>query len=558
LTLANLNGVSQSVPAPALAKLFEILKDNIRIIILNSSHSLHQAAAIGNVIDYTIGIDNFITDIASIDFAAAFYQALAHEQSVEKSFALGKNAIELNRRAGVEAPVLKVREGVDASEPFVEQLSVMRMDYVDDLQLALKHLAIGEASDAEIDTVLFAIKDGKIIIKPDAIPGEPGSPETDLRVTPHRSFINVEAETSAFHNVREQILPTPAGLVPPLPQFVFLGRDEALIDVRNKLGVKRETSPDHRLLVVRGWPGVGKTSLVGMIARDQDVRKKFPDGVLWASLYFGEENLQPTEQEHRLLSQMALWGRFLGTESLLRAPTLNEATAQLADLLTKKRCLLIVDDVWKQGHAVPFIQACGAQSSALVTTRLPQVGDDLTAGGGEVYRLLVLSEDHAFQLLRVLAEEIVDRHPEECRQLVRDLECLPLAIHVAAGQLKSEDKLGFSVVDLINGIHEGVEIVDGNAPLDRVENGSLPKLNALLSRSTSGLDEQTRECFAFLGALAPKPATFDLEAMSSVWGIADPKLIVRILVGHGLLEPVGKGLFQMHALLAQHARSLLT
>jgi hypothetical protein len=85
----------------------------------------------------------------------------------------------------------------------------------------------------------------------------------------------------------------------------------------------------------------------------------------------------------------------------------------------------------------------------------------------------------------------------------------------------------------------------------------LPKLNALLSRSTKGLDEKTKECFAFLGAFAPKPATFDLAAMAAVWELADPKPIVRELVARGLLEAVGNGRFQMHALLVQHARSLL-
>jgi hypothetical protein len=33
---------------------------------------------------------------------------------------------------------------------------------------------------------------------------------------------------------------------------------------------------------------------------------------------------------------------------------------------------------------------------------------------------------------------------------------------------------------------------------------------------------------------------------------------VRQLVGHGLLEPVGRGRFQMHRILVDHARSLCT
>ncbi|MCP4661234.1 MAG: hypothetical protein GY856_38005, partial [bacterium] len=63
--------------------------------------------------------------------------------------------------------------------------------------------------------------------------------------------------------------------------------------------------------------------------------------------------------------------------------------------------------------------------------------------------------------------------------------------------------------------------------------------------------------FAYLGVLAPKPATFALEAMQAIWHVDDPKPTVRRLVRRGLLEPVGGGRFRMHALLVAHARSLL-
>src|SRR6185503_17619517 len=96
-------------------------------------------------------------------------------------------------------------------------------------------------------------------------------------------------------------------------------------------------------------PGVGKTTLVGVFGRDTDTQKAFPDGVLWTSL----------GQKPNLISEMARWGRALGTDELLRAPTLDDATAQLRLLLQRKRMLLIVDDVWEPGHAHPFIEACG-------------------------------------------------------------------------------------------------------------------------------------------------------------------------------------------------------
>jgi hypothetical protein len=181
----------------------------------------------------------------------------------------------------------------------------------------------------------------------------------------------------------------------------------------------------------------------------------------------------------------------------------------------------------------------------------------------------VLSEESAMLLMRHLAPSIVEQHEELCRQMVSDLEYLPLSLHVAGRLLRREAEMGFDVAESINEIRAGTaRLIEEDAPPDRVveegttadgrETSTRPSLKALLQRSTERLDEHTRECFAFLGAFAPKPATFDLTAMKAVWQVPDPRPTVRKLVGFGLLEPVGSGRFQMHALLVRHAESLLS
>jgi hypothetical protein len=102
--------------------------------------------------------------------------------------------------------------------------------------------------------------------------------------------------------------------------------------------------------------------------------------------------------------------------------------------------------------------------------------------------------------------------------------------------------------------------LEATAPADRVDlaNETTPTVAVLLQKSTEYLDDNTRDCFAYLGVFAPKPATFDLAAMKAVWQVEDPKPIARQLADRGLLEPVGSGRFQMHALLVIHAKSLLT
>jgi hypothetical protein len=550
-------GVSRPVGKEALARLFELLKDNIRVVVLNACYSRPQAEAISRVIDYTVGIDGAVGVEASIGFAAAFYRALSYGKSVETAVELGKNSLDLGRLPEADAPGLLLREGADATKPFLERKEVLGKDYVDDLGAALAALVARAGTELDVQKVRLAITQGKLILRPEeASEDDTRGGRGLLRVTPHDSLVQVETDAQTFRDLNEQLYPPPPGIVPQMPGLIFVGRDDSLREVKDLIGVGREP-PENSLTVVRGWPGVGKTTLVAVLSRDQEVRKAFPDGVLWTSLFFGEHRLGQSALEHKLLSLMAGWGRALGSDSLLRIPTVAEVTTQLAALLRSKRMLLIVDDVWHQGHAAPFIQAGGSLCAVLATTRLTEVAQQLVAAHGKVYPLPVLTEEHALRLLQILAPAVVERHQAECSELVRELEYLPLSIHVAAGLLKAEAELDLDVARLIEEIREGAALIQATAPVNRTENGTTPTLAALLRRSTDILDEPARECFAFLGAFAPKPATFDLEAMASVWEMEDPRPMVRRLASHGLIEPLSGGRFQMHALLVQHANSLL-
>lgn len=107
--------------------------------------------------------------------------------------------------------------------------------------------------------------------------------------------------------------------------------------------------PLHTRTVVRGWPGIGKTTLVNTFAYDAQAGSQFPDGVLWTSL----------TREPAILSEIAAWGRALGLDGLARSPTIKDAVEQLAKPLADARMLIIIDDVWDAAHAQPFLQCAG-------------------------------------------------------------------------------------------------------------------------------------------------------------------------------------------------------
>ena len=297
---------------------------------------------------------------------------------------------------------------------------------------------------------------------------------------------------------------------------------------------------------MRGVPGVGKTTLVSVLARDHDIKRAYPDGVLWTSL----------EQKPGIVSIMAGWGRYLGRQDLLAIPSPDEIALQISALLQNKRMLLIVDDVWDAGHGSSFQKAQAKDCGLLFTTRLEKVAEGLIHTDDEIFALPVFTEEDSLKLMRILAPEVVSQYPEKSRELINELERLPLAIHVAARLLRREMKIGWGIEDLIEEIKDGAKILESEAPSDRAENGEIPTVQALLRKSTDMLSEQMREYFASLGAFPAKPATFDEQAVKFVLDVEDAKPIIRELIDHGLLEIDENRRFQMHALLRAHARSL--
>jgi NB-ARC domain len=409
-----------------------------------------------------------------------------------------------------------------------------------ELKAALDRLVAATSTENDRHIVQEALLAGQIVLgdRNVVIGGDAGGA---VIITGDQAQVKLDLPDAIYEKLRERLFPTPPGAPPPFPELIFIGRDEAVHNVKGLLGRLPVT-------VVRGWPGVGKTTLVGVLSRDPEVSRAFPDGVLWTSL----------DQKPSLISNLAGWGRALGRDDILRLPTAEEAAKLLANLLIHKKMLLIVDDVWEAAHGATFLQVRSGECAMLVTTRLPAVAQTLAQTEEAIYYLDVLSENDAMKLMQVLAPDVVSKHADECRLLVNDLERLPLALHVAARLLRTESKHGWGVTELLADIRNGAAVIKAQAPADRMEEGSIPTVTALLQKSTNLLDEQTRDCFAYLGAFAPKPATFDLAAMKAVWEVEDPKPIARELVGRGLLEPTGSGRFQMHALLVAHAKSLLT
>ena len=109
-------GSESLVSSDALADLFRVLKDGIRLVVLNACYSEVQATAIVKQIDFVVGMNDSIGDEAAKVFAGAFYRGLSFGKSVQSSFDLGINELILmGLKNDQMIPQLLVRTGVDAT-----------------------------------------------------------------------------------------------------------------------------------------------------------------------------------------------------------------------------------------------------------------------------------------------------------------------------------------------------------------------------------------------------------------------------------------------------------
>jgi len=106
IILRDYDGYSTIAPPMALSMLFKVLHDNIRCVLLNACFSASQGAAIAQHIDCVIGMPDVISDRASRQYAASFYQGLAYGRSVGEAYELGNIQLALHGLAEEHTPRL--------------------------------------------------------------------------------------------------------------------------------------------------------------------------------------------------------------------------------------------------------------------------------------------------------------------------------------------------------------------------------------------------------------------------------------------------------------------
>jgi tetratricopeptide (TPR) repeat protein len=123
IVLEDEGGKSKTVSWKALADLFSILNTHIRVVVLNACYARDQAKALTEAVDCAIGMNDKIDDRAAILFSAYFYQSLAFGYSVKEAFNLALAQFGMEGIDGVQIPELLVREGANAAEIRIDEMS---------------------------------------------------------------------------------------------------------------------------------------------------------------------------------------------------------------------------------------------------------------------------------------------------------------------------------------------------------------------------------------------------------------------------------------------------
>ncbi|GEM_PF-2898912 len=210
--------------------------------------------------------------------------------------------------------------------------------------------------------------------------------------------------------------PTPPRLPPPprLPKTFIYRSDEMEILTRLLLD-KTEQHP----IVMQGRGGFGKTTLAKTVCYNKAIQQVFPDGVLWVELGPSPNLL------NLVMNQLKLIDPYCPNFT-----DLNAASAKLQQLLNHRSMLLVLDDVWHEAHAQPFLLD-NPHYACLITTRCQNVGLRLRARVVDVNEMNL--NEATDLLLKWLKDLPADHQP--FYELAHHLGRWPLLLQLAASYL---------------------------------------------------------------------------------------------------------------------------
>src|SRR6266516_4542962 len=332
----------------------------------------------------------------------------------------------------------------------------------------------------------------------------------------------------------------------PLPSSTqLIGRYDEMNEVKQRLFAGSSVA----LTALNGLPGVGKTALAIALVHDEEVRKHFRDGILWAGL-------GPDPNIDRRLIR---WGTLLGlsTNEMGNLKDHEAWALALRSAIGLRHMLLVIDDAWNVDAALIF-KVGGPNCAHLVTTRYPTIATHVAGDGAT--RLKELSEDSSMELLRLLAPQVISKEERKALDLVHAVGGLPLALTLMGNYLRLQAYSGQArriqtALQRLSDVEGRLQITEPRGPVER--HPSMPyettlSLQSIIAVTDQQLSADARKALYALAVLPSKPDNFSEEAAVAV---ADCSLdAIDELIDAGLLESSSEGRYALHQTIADYAR----
>jgi WD40 repeat protein len=296
--------------------------------------------------------------------------------------------------------------------------------------------------------------------------------------------------------------------------------------------------------LIQGPGGFGKTTLAIEACYYPALVEAFPDGMLWTSLGQAPNLVVILSDLHSLAADGP--PKVAGKEQIGLA---------LANALKGRRCLIVVDDVWRPDDLTQFLRLDGPR--LLVTTRVRALAEQARqTDWAEVVVGEMTASEAAAILGRGMALGASD--PATLRQLAERLGCWPLLLELVGARILEEVRRRRRSVSESIGVVGALLERKGVFSFDRP--GTKERNAAVALSIDAAVDAAEESCRGLAGKAAelsvfPQNLAIPAAVIADLWGMeaADAEEdVLRPLDNLSLLRWIPEsGVFRLHAMVSE-------